>query len=364
MAEAKTDPNSIYYDPNDLLQTITSSGGAGTTVENKTSVQSTNQVSSQASYQQNIPQQALESLLGLIDQLSGKEVIDPLVDKTYPLLIKKETWDPRTGRNYYYLDPASGQSYTEAEALRINSQRQAIRQQYTTYEEGGTPETKFFLQERKNEIGRDRAQQEQYSKDAAFNDAKKLTEYFQRQMLEELMPSINAAAEGAGTSKGSMRALQAQRAGEVTGEKAAALGAQLSTNYGQIWNQLAGTLEELTRIDPNSSATHLLLQALNQAKGTIQSGATVGSTRGTAVTNQSGVSQTAENKNVVQDYYRDSQISNPSLIYNAPQAQTPQSGSGSGWYSVAYADPEPQPSAYSSWDPTNRSEIFEQEVTF
>jgi hypothetical protein len=173
----------------------------------------------------------------------------------------------------YYVDPKTGKQYSEAQGQTINTQRAQERKKVVTQgavaaTPGGTPEIRQQQEQRQQEIVRNRAAQESYSKEAAFGDAQSLVSKSIADALEAALPQISRASEGAGTSRSSMAALLAQRAGERGASEGAALGAQLGVQYGGLQNQLAQTLEVLTRADPNSP-TALLLQAIIGSKGLV-----------------------------------------------------------------------------------------------
>lgn len=67
--------------------------------------------------------------------------------------------------------------------------------------------------------------------------------------MQETMPSIVRAADGAGASASSMRALLTQRAVQQASEAAAAQGANLAVQYGQLNQGNSQVLEALTRAD-------------------------------------------------------------------------------------------------------------------
>lgn len=235
-----------------------------------------------------------------------------------------QEWDIEKG--LVFVDPTTGRRLSTAEATMFNAGQEAKRVAYAKGEidasgrkltpgssggnaastvaqngvsqppgvatgELGTPAQRRQIAARELEINRNRTQQGLYSKDAAFTDAQFLMNKALHDALEQALPGITAASEGAGTSKGSMRALLTQRAAETGAREGAALGAGLSVQYGGLSNQLASTLELLTRSDPNSPE-NLLLQAIIGSKGLIsestssqvQSGSS--SNSGSQVTNQ------------------------------------------------------------------------------
>lgn len=114
---------------------------------------------------------------------------------------------------------------------------------------GGTEEMQRQLAERMTEVNRTRATQARYSPEAALADAQGLINQTLRQAMEKSTPTITRAAEGAGTSANSMRALLTQDALAKAAESASAQGVQAVQGYGSIAAQLAGVLEGLTRPD-------------------------------------------------------------------------------------------------------------------
>jgi hypothetical protein len=192
--------------------------------------------------------------------------------------------DPKTGRQYSYQEGAA------ENARRMAQREQRIQQGAIEAIPGGTPEMRLQQQQRQEEIARNRQTQGQYSKEAAFIDSQALVNKAIADSLEQVLPQITAAMEGAGTSRSSMGALLTQRAAEKAGVEGAALGANAAVAYGGINNQLAGVLELLTRSDPNSP-TALLLQAIIGSKGLVTDSTSSQETSGVSNKNQSGVNQ-------------------------------------------------------------------------
>ncbi len=220
-----------------------------------------------------------------------------------------------------FFNPETGSQISRTEAAMFNAKQEAKRIAYTKGEidaqgkkvapgavssgqsgnsiingnstgNGNTGELGTAAQQRQRaardqEIERDRQFQGKYSKDAAFGDAQFLMNKAIHDALEQALPGITSASEGAGTSKGSMKALLTQRAAETGAREGGALGANLAVQYGGLNNQLAATLELLTRSDPNSPE-NMLLQAILGSKGIVQQGSTVGS--GSSSSSKSGQS--------------------------------------------------------------------------
>lgn len=155
---------------------------------------------------------------------------------------------------------------------------------------GGTQQMAQERATRLGEISAVQAQRAGYSKEQAFGDAQGLMAQQLRTVLESLVPSINRAAEGAGTSGGSMRALLLQDAANRAAESSAALGLNAAVQYGGVSNQMNSILEALTR--PDETSINALLNALNIAKGAVTSSTT--QTSGTSTTTGSTTSE--ENK--------------------------------------------------------------------
>lgn len=241
--------------------------GPRTDTASQTSTDRTSQAVSQASSSLNTTPTALAALDNLINQLSTRSAVsDAELDNEFPLA----SLQYNNGK-WMYVNPKTGAGMSDQEAKAFNNQQQVqreVRVQKAGVIQGGTPETQQRLADRDIEITRNREQQGKYSKEAAFSDSKALMDKALHDALERELPQITAASEGSGTSKGSMKALLTQRAAERGATEGAALGAGLSVQYGGLSNQLASTLELLTRTDPNSPEA-LLLQAILGSKGLV-----------------------------------------------------------------------------------------------
>lgn len=150
---------------------------------------------------------------------------------------------------------------------------------------GGTPEQRAAEALKQQQVQSLQGQQGDYSKQAAFTDAQGSVDQASRLALEKLIPSITKAAEGAGTSASSMRALLLQDSANKAAESASALGLKASTDYGNISNGLSQILASLTKGNP---VTDALIQALQISKGTEGSSSTSSSSG-------NGISTTAGN---------------------------------------------------------------------
>jgi Flp pilus assembly protein TadG len=155
---------------------------------------------------------------------------------------------------------------------------------------GGTAEMRQQSEERQGEIDTVQGIRGGYSKDNAFIDAQGLIAQQMRRALESMLPSINRAAEAAGSSGGALRALLLQDAAAKAAESASALGTQTAAQYGGISSNLSGVLEGLTRSDP--AVTNALLGALGVAKGAVQNTTGTVNTTGSSTVNTAGSTNT------------------------------------------------------------------------
>lgn len=172
---------------------------------------------------------------------------------------------------------------------------------------GGTPAMQASTAARQAEIARNQAVAGQYTKQAAFSDATGAMNAKVAEVLQQLLPNIVRAAEGAGTSQNSLRALLTQQAADNAAKSAATLGLNAATQYGQVNSQIGNILEALTR-PQEDQATQALIQALGIAKGANSTSTTTG-------TSESSQTSPA------------SQRVSSGGVYNAP-AQTPSTANG------------------------------------
>lgn len=271
--------------------------GTGPSTERATST-STERVAtsvSQASSSLNTTPGALAALEALITQLSDRPNISQAeLDSKFPLAGR--VFHPNLG--WQFADPKTGNLMTSVEAATFNAKQGELRARATQAAGttgGGTEAQKTQQTERQTEIGRGRATQDKYTKEAAFTDAQALVNKSIADALEAAMPQIAAQLEGAGTSRSSLAANLTQKAATKGATEGAALGANLAGTYGQISNQLSGVLEMLTRSDPNSPAA-MLLQAIIGSKGLVSS--SVGSQSQTSEGTKTGTVDTVKSGNI------------------------------------------------------------------
>lgn len=160
---------------------------------------------------------------------------------------------------------------------------------------GGTQDQAVQRAQRQGEIATNQASRGDYTKEAAFSDAQGLMAQTMRQTLEKLMPTINRAAAGAGTSQGSMRALLTQKAADEAAQAAAAQGLNAAVQYGGVNAGFSSILERLTQ--PDNTVTQSLLNALNIARGAVTTSSTEGSQTTATDSSQNTNSQSNTNTN-------------------------------------------------------------------
>lgn len=180
----------------------------------------------------------------------------------------------------------STQTQTETGKRTTNTQNMtpeslaALEQFIQQLMNGGTPEMQQQAAARRGEVTRTRSMQDSYSKAAAFADAQGLMSQQLRQAMEKGMPTLVRAAEGAGTSANSMRALMTQQLMTQAAEGAAAQGLQAAGQYGNVAVGFGGILERLTQTDP--AVLQALVNAFQVSKGAVQN--TTENTSGTRTT--------------------------------------------------------------------------------
>lgn len=158
--------------------------------------------------------------------------------------------------NMDYLDPTA---------------RKALNDLISTLSKGGTPAQRQQMEQRLNEIVTNQAIRGQYSQANAFAQAEGAANSQLSKALQAALPQIAASVDSAGTSGSSFSGLLTQQAAADAANIAAEQGLQTSVAYGQIQAGLSGVLEQLTRGDQDPIVNGLI-QALNIAKGSIESG--------------------------------------------------------------------------------------------
>jgi hypothetical protein len=161
--------------------------------------------------------------------------------------------------------------------------------------------------------------QSDYSKNQAFVDAQALISQGMRRSLEQMLPGIRAATEGAGSSGGALQALLMQDAAQRAAESGGALGVQTATQYGQVSGNFANLFNTLLSSAPGS--VEALLQAANVLKGAVTTTTgtqTTNSSQQTTTnqqTNSSGSKSASENKSTD---YAPFQVSGPGPVSAGP----------------------------------------------
>lgn len=110
---------------------------------------------------------------------------------------------------------------------------------------------------------------DQWSQDAARQQAQRSTAQYTQQLRETILPQLNAAMEAAGMSGDSLNALLAQDAAARTATSAAAAEGQLITQYGALargQQDVAATVAAQMQEDP---VMQMLANAINIGKGSL-----------------------------------------------------------------------------------------------
>lgn len=293
--------------PNNFQQSSTGNQqtnqqGSQTTSGKQT--QQTKGTQATSSFQQNLTQSQLQSLDSLIAQLQDTpNVGDAEMDKVAPLPRQRTaSFRDRTGRpnsRTEWIDPLTGRTLDGSEAQRLTAERQVERerlQQEGGVTPGGTITQQANQAARQEIVNRLVQSSEDYSKEAAFTDAQALIQQVQRTVLEQTIPSITRAAEGAGTSQSAVRGLFINDAASRAAEAAGVAGLGAAAQYGQIANQSAGILGDITSKDP---VVDSLIQLLNVAKGSVQVGSNVTKTDQTTTTDTQQKQQTQQQANQI-----------------------------------------------------------------
>lgn len=143
----------------------------------------------------------------------------------------------------------------------------ALQQLIANMQGGANPALQRDATTRQQEIRSNQGIRQDYSKNAAFSDAQGAMSASMSAALQELIPTLTRAAEGAGTSQNSLRALLAQDAASKAAQGAATLGLQAATAYGGVANNTSAIIEQLLR--QGDPVANYLLQALELARGAV-----------------------------------------------------------------------------------------------
>jgi hypothetical protein len=229
------------------------------------------QQQTQQSYALNTTPEILQAINNLIGSLSDGATV---AAQKYPNAVAKTNWLGQT----IYVHPTTGVQFNDPKSVQLFNEKQAALQQehIKTNGGGGSATQRETARQRQAQIVSDIAKQKDFTPEKAQALAEGLSSYYNRVLTEGQLPGILRAAEGAGTSQGTTRALLTQQAIQRTSEVASKTGADLSVAFGGLSNDLAKTLEALTREDPNSISNQLI-QAIVASKGLVSSSSSTGS---------------------------------------------------------------------------------------
>ena len=286
-----TETSSGSKSSNQSVSGSSSQNSSGTQSQNTNQVQTTNVASMSGD--------ALNALDALVNSLSGRMSRNAAMDILAQQGVKPPTRpDPNTvSGGINGLSQQANPSYVNLLA-KYNEDMAAYEAKINQTMAGtGKSTNEGVNAQQKNidqEIAANRTGREGYSKANAVADSNAFTDRAMREMLEKVMPGINAAVEGSGTSGGAVSGLLKNDAAARAAENAATLSVQAAVEYGKISNDASQVIAGLVSQAP--AATKMLLEALGVAKGSVQSGTTA--TVGNNTTNTTGTQSTTENKNM------------------------------------------------------------------
>lgn len=204
--------------------------------------------------------------------------------------------------------------------------RQAMTRLLAQLAAGGTDEQRAILEEQMRTLQGIRGDKEDYSRETALGDAEGLMQTMLQRSMEEALPSILMAGQGAGTSGSAITALLSQDLATRAAGQAAGVGVDAVQGYGSILAQLTGQEVAATQ-GMEDQALAALMEALGIDAGSMKRGSqttnsrsttnarettnsresTTGSQRttGTTVTNRTPNGQTRR-----QDYNTGSRVTN------------------------------------------------------
>lgn len=185
------------------------------------------------------------------------------------------------------------QALTEFDIDRMSGAgRGALENLLAELAAGGTEEQRRNREEQLNTLRRLRAEQEQYTRETALEDAEGLVQHTLNQAMEQAMPSILQAGAQAGTSGDAISALLSQDAATRASGEAARVGTDAVQGYGSILANLMGS--EAAAADAlEDEAVQSLLQALQIDSGSRK--------RGTERTDRTSTTRSQEQTQSQQD---------------------------------------------------------------
>lgn len=179
-----------------------------------------------------------------------------------------------TSSNENFSQNTSGSKNTSASTTTTNKTKNmsdanlaALDKLISQLAQGGTPQDQQRWGQIQAEIKANTLQQQKYSKESAQYDADTAAQAASYEALQQLVPTISAGIDSAGTSGSSMAALLSQNAADAAARTSAQLQLEAAVSYGQIANQASGNNVELLKID--NPVTQQLLAALDIAKGSV-----------------------------------------------------------------------------------------------
>lgn len=227
----------------------------------------------------------------------------------------------------------------------------ALQELIQSLASGGTDQQKAKYDQIQSEIAANQQQRENYSKESAFSDATLVANNQSMRALEQLMPTITAGIDAAGTSGSAVASLLTQEAADRAAATAAELSLNTAVQYGQIANQASGVNASLLAID--DPVMTQLLDALNIAKGAQTSQTVTSNSRETERWNESTAGSSSSSSNSTSSQFgaaTDSGRSSVQTVGPTSSVQTSDYGIGSGGNRVGGLS---TPSSYSAGNRPN-----------
>ena len=173
--------------------------------------------------------------------------------------------------------------------------------------------------------------QSDYSKGAAFEDARAAASATIAEGIEAAMPQITAGIDSAGTSGSALSALLTQKAATDSARSAAKLGLEAAVQYGQISVEAGKTIAGL--VDSGDPTVNALLEALGIAKGAVSttkettnsSSQSSSSSQSQGITIETGGTQVQTTKPI------NNKGSSKAKSWEPPASSSVTSNTGGGW---------------------------------
>lgn len=216
--------------------------------------------------------------------IASKEATSSLVTQTPGVSTTKVS--PTTSSSTTSGGSTRSASKTYNESLMDPKSLAALNALIKQLQTGGTAEQKKEQAVRDQQLAQIYSLLQQVSPEAARVSAESLMALNLQRALEENMPAISRAVEGAGMNTSTLQGVLSSQLARDASLAAGALGAQQEAAFASQRSNLAALLEPLTR--PTNNVTTALINALQVSKGATRSGTENITETGTNFSNQMG----------------------------------------------------------------------------